>query len=153
MKTISMYDPMLPALRVAGSLFGSESPFDAIDRFLADETLFPAGFRNPVVDVRETAAGYEVIAELPGLSEKDLRLELKDDLLSLSAESKKEEDSKEEGKFLRRERRSVSFSRSFVLPEDADSERIEARFKDGLLTVTLPRKPEAAPRIVPVNAA
>ena len=100
------------------------------------------------------AVAEVVEAELPGVSEKDLKLELKNGLLTLSTEKKEESKEKDEaGMWIRRERRESFFSRSFELPEDADGEKIEARFKDGLLTVELPKKPEASPRIVPVKAA
>ena len=109
---------------------------------------------SPVVDVREKDGRYLIEAELPGVSEKDLKLELKNGLLTLSTEKKEESKDKEDsGQWIRHERREAFFSRSFELPEDADGEKIEARFKDGLLTVELPRKPEASPRIVPVKAA
>jgi HSP20 family protein len=106
------------------------------------------------VDVREKDGRYLIEAELPGISEKDLKLELKNGLLTLSTEKQEESKEKDEaGTWIRRERRESFFSRSFELPEDADGEKIEASFKDGLLTVELPKKPEATSRVVPVKAA
>ncbi len=129
-------------------------PFEILDRVFDDE-YFPAiSARSPVVDVSEKDGRYVIEAELPGVSEKDLKVELKDGLLSLTTEKKEEKGDKDEtGKWIRRERRESHFSRSFELPEDADGEKIEARFKDGLLTIELPKKPEASPRLVPIRAA
>jgi HSP20 family protein len=150
MKSMTVYDAMLPAFR---GVFRAD-PFEILDRVFDDE-YFPALVaRNPVVDVREKDGVYLIEAELPGVSEKDLKLELKNGLLTLSTEKKVESKDKDEtGKWIRRERRESYFSRSFELPEDADGDKVEARFKDGLLTVELPKKPEASPRLVPVKAA
>lgn len=150
MKSMTIYDAMLPAFR---GVFRAD-PFEILDRMFDDE-YFPALVaRNPVVDVREKDGGYLIEAELPGVSEKDLKLELKNGLLTLSTEKKVESEDKDEtGKWIRRERRESYFSRSFELPEDADGDKVQARFKDGLLTVELPKKPEASPRLVPVKAA
>jgi len=150
MKSMTVYDPMLPVFNG----FFKASPLELLDRIFDDE-YFPAfATRSPVVDVREKDGRYLIEAELPGVSEKDLKVELKDGTLTLSTEQKEEQEKKDEdGKWIRRERRESRFSRSFELPEDADGDKIEARFKDGLLTIELPKKPEASPRLVPVKAA
>jgi HSP20 family protein len=148
--------PETPDLEVCMNgltLYGT-TPFDLIDRMLSDDHFFAPEYRSPAIDVREEGDRYVVEAELPGLSEKDIRLELKDGTLILST-AKKESSTESNGKirWLRRERREFRFSRSFSLPEDVDAERIDAKFRDGLLTIALPRKPESAPRIVPVKVA
>lgn len=153
MKSMTLYDPMFPAIRVADSIFGNGNPFEAFDRLLANDDFFPAGLRAPVVDVSEDDKRYLIEAELPGLSEKDLKLEVKDGVLEISAGRKDKKEEKDGTKWIRRERRDFSFSRRFSLPEDVDAERIEAAFKDGVLSVELPKKPQAAPRSVPVRAA
>lgn len=152
MKTMTVYDSMLPALRVANDLFGRNDPFDFFERMFEDEPLSGLSNRMPVVDVREEEGRYLIEAELPGLSEKDVRLELKNGVLEL-ATVKKEETEEKAKRWLRRERREFSFRRSFALPEDADSEKIEASFKNGLLKIDVPKKPEAAPRTVQVKIA
>jgi HSP20 family protein len=150
MKSMTVYDSMLPAFR---GVFKAD-PFSILNRIFDDEYFPGVAARSPVVDVREKDGRYLIEAELPGVSEKDLKLELKNGLLTLSTEKKEESKEKDEaGMWIRRERRESFFSRSFELPEDADGDKIEARFKDGLLTVELPKKPEANPRIVPVKAA
>jgi HSP20 family protein len=150
MKSMTVYDSMLPAFR---SVFKAD-PFDILERVF-DNDYFPAlTARRPAVDVREKDGRYLIDVELPGVTEKELKLELKDGLLTLSTERKTEEKEKDEqGRWIRRERSESYFGRSFELPEDADGEKIEASFKDGLLKIELPKKPEASPRIVPVKAA
>ncbi|MDA8427240.1 MAG: Hsp20 family protein [Treponema sp.] len=149
----TMYDNLFPVIRNTMDSVYRANPFELLNSVF-DEDFFPAASRKPVMDVREEDNRYVIEAELPGLSEKDIKLELKDGVLSLSTSAKEEK--KEENKdlkWLRRERREFSFERSFELPEDADGEKIDARFKDGLLVVDLPKKPETAPRVVPVKVA
>jgi HSP20 family protein len=151
MKSMNVYDSLYPTLR---GTFRAD-PLDILESVFDGESFFgglEGRARVPAVDVREEDGRYLIEAELPGLSEKDVKLELKDGLLSLST-AKSEEKKEEDKKWIRRERREFSFQRSFELPEDVDGEKIEARFKDGLLTVELPRKPETAPRLVPVKVA
>ena len=135
------------------TLYGS-NPFDLIEQMFSDDDFVSPQFRTPAIDVRDEDERYVVEAELPGLSEKDVKLELKDSTLFLStAKSENEEEKSEKGRWLRKERRDIQFSRSFALPEDVDMEKIAAKFRDGLLTIALPKKPESSPRIVPVLAA
>jgi HSP20 family protein len=150
MKSMTVYDSLLPTF---GNVFKAD-PIAILDSIFDGEYFQTIAARSPVVDVREKKDAYLIEAELPGVSEKDLKLELKDGLLTLSTEKKEEsQDKAEDGKWIRRERRERYFTRNFELPEDADGEKIEARFKDGLLTVEVPKKPETSPRLVPVKAA
>jgi HSP20 family protein len=96
----------------------------------------------PAADVVEGEREYRITAELPGMSEKDLEISLGGDVLTVKGE-KKEEREEQGGNRYVAERRFGSFQRSFRLPEDADPDRIEAGFKNGVLTVTLPKRPEA----------
>lgn len=135
------------------ALYGS-NPFDLIDQMFSGDDFLYQQFRTPVVDVRDEEDHYVVEAELPGLSEKDVKLELKDGTLSLStAKSETKSEKSDKDHWLVKERRQFQFSRSFSLPEDVNVENIEAKFRDGLLTIALPKKAESAPRIVPVKAA
>lgn len=130
------------------------NPFDLIDSIFNSDEFFAPQFRSPIVDVAEEDNKYTIEAELPGLSEKDVKLELKNGVLTLSTaveESKEEKGAKD--RWIRKERREFRFSRSFELPDDVDAEKIEAKFRDGLLTIELPRKPESAARLVPVKVA
>ena len=95
----------------------------------------------PAVDVKETDKAYILEADLPGLTEKDVDVRVEGNTLTLS--SHKEEERKEEHEgYLRRERYSRSFRRSFRLPEDVDKDKINARFQKGVLTLTMPRTGE-----------
>lgn len=150
MKTMTVYDSLLP---VFNGVFKAD-PFEILDSVF-DRDYFPAlTARSPVVDVREKDGHYVIDAELPGVSEKELKLELKNGLLTLSTEKKEEKGDKDEaGKWIRRERRESYFERSFELPEDADGDKIEAKFKDGLLTIEMPKKAEASPKLVQIKVA
>jgi HSP20 family protein len=119
-----------------------------LDGFFDDTPVWNT--RNPAVDVRETDQGYLMEAELPGLSDKDIELNIEDNILTLSS---REAESKEEKKngYLIRERRQAEFCRTFVLPKDVEREKIKAEFKNGLLTVSLPKREEAKPRKIDVQ--
>jgi HSP20 family protein len=92
----------------------------------------------PVVDVQERDDAYILEAELPGMSDKDVEVRVEGNVLSISSQ-KEERKEEARGGYMRRERRSRSFHRSFRLPDDVQHEKIEATFKNGLLTLTLPR--------------
>lgn len=104
--------------------------------------------RQPIVDVVEQDDEYLLEAELPGLSEEDVEVSVEDTLLTISA---KKASSEEERRYLIRERAVGEFRRSFVLPKDADSSNIEARFKNGVLTLTVKKLPEAKPRQIKIE--
>ena len=120
-----------------------------LDNFFTDTPVWNT--RTPAVDVREAEDEYLMEAELPGLTDKDIELNVEDNILTLSS---KKEESKEEKKngYLIRERRNNEFARTFVLPKDADREKIKGEFKTGLLVVAIPKKPEAKPRKIDVKS-
>lgn len=150
MKSMTVYDSLLPAFN---GVFKAD-PFDILDSVF-DRDYFPAlAARSPVVNVREKDGHYIIDAELPGVSEKDLKLELKNGMLTLSTEKKEDKGDKDkDGTWIRRERRDSYFARSFELPEDADGDKIEATFKDGLLTIELPKKAEVSAKLVQIKVA
>ncbi len=95
-------------------------------------------------DVKETEEGYEVIMNLPGFAKEDVKGELKDGYLTISALTNSSNDTKdEEGKFIRRERYSGSCSRSFYVGEAVTQEDIKAKFEDGTLKLLIPKKESA----------
>lgn len=96
----------------------------------------------PHVDVSETEKGYEISAELAGMDEKDINVEVKDDVLTLSGE-KKEESEKEEKDYHVSERRFGSFRRSFRLPSSVNQDKLSADFKKGVLKIVLPKSAES----------
>jgi HSP20 family protein len=108
------------------------------------------GLLAPAVDITEADDRYTVKAEVPGVKKEDLTLEIREGVLTLRGEEKEErEEGKDKGRRL--ERVFGAFSRSFSLPSDANLDRIEAGFKDGVLTVTIPKKPEAKPAQVTIR--
>ena len=99
----------------------------------------------PKLDVAELKDRYEVKAELPGLDEKDIELTLEDGLLTISGEKKAETEEKEKGYYLK-ECSYGSFARSVRLPDNISDDKIEAKFKKGVLTVKLPKKEILPPK-------
>lgn len=98
-------------------------------------------FTTPRVDVSETDKEIQVSAELPGIDEKDVKVTVDRDILTIEAEKKAENTEEKERRYHITEMRYGKFSRSFRLPEDrVDEENIKAAFDKGVLTVTLPKK-------------
>ncbi len=95
----------------------------------------------PAVDIAETEKGYEITAELPGIDEKNVEVKYADHTLTIKGEKKEEKKEKKENYYLS-ERSYGSFQRSFRVPEGVDADKVEAAFKNGVLTVTLPKTPE-----------
>ena len=110
--------------------------FEPFERFAE---AFPA---TPAVDFVEKDKEYEITAELPGLDDKNVEVKLSSGVLSISGEKKEEKEEKKEGYYFS-ERRYGSFQRAFRVPEGVDADKIEASFEKGVLTVRLPKTPEA----------
>jgi HSP20 family protein len=106
------------------------------------EASAEVGAFSPSVNVYEKDANIVLEAELPGVKKEDIDVRIDNGILTLKGERKEEEEVKKENYF-RRERFSGSFLRSFPLPSGADADTVEATFKDGLLTVKVPRSKEA----------
>jgi HSP20 family protein len=104
----------------------------------------------PSVDILEKDGNLILRAELPGMTEKDIDLKVEGDTLTLKGERKRDTEDKNSN-YHRVESFYGSFSRSFRLPDTVDSEKINAEYKNGVLTVTLPQKPEVKPREIPVS--
>ncbi len=96
----------------------------------------------PAVDIVETDDAYEVTADLPGMDEKNLEVKLAKGALTIKGEKREEKEEKKRDYYLH-ERHIGSFERRFALPEGVDTDKIEASFTKGVLTVKLPKKPEA----------
>ena len=98
----------------------------------------------PQLDVIDKEDEIKIVAEIPGVSEKDLEVRVTDSTLTLSGEKKEEtEKGDKDGDYYMKERRFGAFRRSINLPEGIDQDKIDAKFKNGVLTVHLPKKPEA----------
>lgn len=135
---------------------GARDPFFSLrremDRMFDDfvrgwpmsESAGATGFMAPRVDVVETEKGLEITAELPGIEEKDIELDLADDVLTLKAErSREREESDENRRYHVVERAQGTFMRQFAIPFEADADKVEANFKNGVLNITVPRSKEA----------
>ena len=116
----------------------------------ASDATLTAGLLNPPVDVRDEKDGFVVSAELPGIEKEDLKVEVVEGVLTLSGTKKQESVSDEEGVY-RAERSYGEFKRAFVLPDSVDAGKIDAQYRNGVLTVTLPKKPEAAPKQISIR--
>lgn len=99
----------------------------------------------PLTDIQETKDALMVKAELPGIEEKDINLEIEDNTLTISGERKLETKSEEKG-FERIERAYGKFFRAFTLPPNVDTAKIVANYNNGVLAVTIPKKEEAKPK-------
>jgi HSP20 family protein len=96
----------------------------------------------PAVDVSQTDKGYEIKAELPGMDEKNIEVKLADGVLTIKGEKQEEKEEKQKDYYLQ-ERSFGSFQRSFQVPDNVDTNKIEASFKNGVLTLNLPKTGEA----------
>jgi HSP20 family protein len=153
MKTVTLYRP-----------FTIEKALNDFDRymesFFGESPLTPALGRTanlPVVDIRETDEAYLLEAELPGFDEKNIQVHVNGRVLTIESgkdeESRKDRKEKEDGApvFLLRERRGFTFSRSFTLPENADSQGISASFKNGLLRMEIKKQRETQKRFIEIE--
>lgn len=108
------------------------------------------GMWNPAVDLYEKDDHFVIKAELPGVNKKDISIDLKDRVLTLSGERSHDNEVKEES-YYRRERFYGKFQRAFTLPADVDSDKIKAEFKDGLLKITVPKPEQQKPKQVTIH--
>jgi HSP20 family protein len=134
---------------------GLSGLLDQVNRLF--ESSFPGRSDNsalttwaPAVDIYETENELVVKADLPDVSEKDLDVRIENNTLTIRGERKFEKKVEEEN-YLRVERTYGSFSRSFSLPNTVNSEAIKADYKNGVLTVELPKRAESKPKQIKVN--
>ncbi len=105
---------------------------------------------SPRVDISETEKAFTIKADVPGVKREDVKINIEDRVLSIRGESRQEKEDKDE-KVHRVERFYGSFSRSFTLPENVDIDKIDAAFKDGLLTLVIPKTEAARPKSIEVK--
>ena len=138
---------LLPMLwkRDNNEMTPATDPFAEIDRMMSDfwngnfsQALAPA-FSGLKTDVIEQDDSYTLEADLPGFDKEDIHVDVKDDVLTVSAEHNDEKKEEKDGKYIRRERGYRSFKRSFRV-EGLNQEDIKAQYKNGVLTVTVPKK-------------
>jgi HSP20 family protein len=134
--------------------------FEVVDRFFGDrgwpslaskEADEPASSSwVPAVDLRETEEAFFVTAELPGLSKKNIDISLEGKTLTISGERTFKKEG-ENDNYHRVEREYGSFRRSFSLPTAIEADKVSAKFKDGLLTLSVPKSPAVMPRKIAVS--
>ncbi|MCS6965406.1 MAG: Hsp20/alpha crystallin family protein [Candidatus Kapabacteria bacterium] len=135
---------------------GLDSVLRRFDELFEDMVRsFPARFEigsfAPRVDVVEDEHNVYIHAELPGVRKEDVKVSISEDRV-LTIQGEKKQEQKEEGRnFLRMERFFGSFCRSFMLPENVKIDDVEAKFEDGVLTVTLPKTAPSKPKEVEVK--
>jgi HSP20 family protein len=134
-----------------------ENMSDRINRLLAGRSRSDSGKDEsmalvewvPVVDVMETDEEFQISAELPGVEKKDVKLSVENGVLLISGRREQEE---EKGKrYHKIERAYGSFARSFTMPDVVDEQKVTAEFKNGVLTVRLPKSEKARPKSIEVR--
>lgn len=123
-------------------------PFSAMAAFSAQQPL--ATFA-PDFEVKETKESFVFTADMPGVAEKDLHVQLSENRLSVSGKRESEKTEQSET-YYATERSYGSFSRSFVLPEGIDADKAHAQLKNGVLSIAIPKRPEAQPRKIAVQS-
>lgn len=131
-------------------------------RSLTDDLLGTSGWggrmagsdllRAPEADVMETTDEIRVLVELPGMRAEDVEVDLENNILTISGEKQEERrEGDRESRWHLSERRYGRFSRSFVLPRDVEPDSIQARFENGVLSVTVPKSERARPRRIQID--
>jgi HSP20 family protein len=105
---------------------------------------------TPTVDISETDGEYQIKAEIPDVKKEDVKVTLEDGVLTIQGERKQEKEEKGK-KYHRIERSYGSFVRSFSLPDVIDEEKVKAEFKDGVLSLHLPKSEKAKPKAIEVK--
>jgi HSP20 family protein len=150
--------------RPGPSPFGSLSPMSDVDRvpefvrrlFGETPTFTTASPAHPgwipAVDVMETDSALVLTAELPGMTERDIQLSIENDVLTLRGEKAESKDERAKGWYLM-ERSYGAVQRTFALPKSVDANAIDATFRNGVLTITLPKLAQARGRTIAITAA
>ncbi len=133
---------MLPSLR------RSFRPFYMPNLF--DDDFFPVlsnrSSSMPAVNIREDEKNYVLELAIPGIDKKDLKIDVNEDVLTISSETKNETEESRDG-YKRKEFSYTSFCRSFYIPENVNRDKIDANYKDGVLSVELPKQEEEKNKI------
>lgn len=127
---------------------------DIWNRFFSDDSVSTLLNENgdwmPAFDISESEKEYKVSAELPGIDIKDLEVTLNEGVLTIKGEKRQESEEKEDN-HLRIERSYGSFDRSFRLPEGVESNKINANYKDGILSLTIPKAKETKAKKIKIS--
>lgn len=121
---------------------------DFVDEFLGKDLLNDlfgtrTGVSRPSVNIVEDKESFAIEVAAPGLNKEDFKIDLENNLLTISANKEDEKKDEDEKKYMRREFCYTCFKRSFTLPNTADTDKISATHKNGVLVITIPKKEEA----------
>ena len=126
---------------------------DEIERFFSDfglDTRASDTVWSPSVDLAENDNSYEVKAEIPGMKREDIKVSYRDDVLMLTGEKKQEKENKDKN-YHRIERAYGRFERSFWLPKEVKADEIKAQYKNGVLSISIPKAEEVKPKEIEVS--
>jgi len=138
------------------------NPFSSLSNWLDDffdDELYERSGRElsttswPRVDITETKDGYSLKADVPGMDNKDISINIENDTLIISGEKKNEHEKKEKNGYYHLERSYGSFKRAFSLPDTVDKEHVEAKLSKGVLELTLKKTEAAKPKQIQVNVS
>ncbi len=149
------WNPVRELATIPSSILNMQQEINRMfDRFfrggvLDDRDLFPATWM-PAVDLVEKEDEFVAKVELPGVHKDDVKITLQDNILTIRGEKKEEKESKDSN-YHRLERSYGSFQRSFTLPTSVRQDKVEAEYRDGVLTITLPKAEEAKRKQIEVK--
>jgi len=149
MNKITRYDPFSELARF--------DPFwdmdDVFNRFMLRPAVRGGMEVEPQIkmDVKESNGDYMIKAEIPGVKKDDIHVSIEGNLVSISAEVKKEKEEKEGEKVIRSERSYGMASRSFTLADEVDQAKVQAKYADGVLELTLPKKPGSSRKEISIS--
>jgi HSP20 family protein len=123
-----------------------------LERFWDGDEMRPSGAWAPDIEIAETKEALTIRAEVPGMEPKDMQVTLENGVLTLRGEKRQEMEQKDE-RLYRSERHYGSFARSLRLPANVDASNVTASFKNGVLTVVMPKTPEARGKAIPITTA
>jgi HSP20 family protein len=146
---LARWDPFrdLEELRKEFDRFFSRAPLSLWGEELGSDK----GMAFLPVDIKEESDAIVIKADLPGVKKEDIDVRVDGNLLTIKAEKKFEEKEEEKDRYHRVERYYGVFQRSFTLPDRVNPEKLTARYEDGVLTLTLPKRPEAKPKAIRVE--
>ena len=124
---------------------------DLMERFFGDEEEWALTRFTPALNLSETENEYELTVELPGMEREQVNVEIREGDLWISGEKHEEKEEKEKT-FHRIERRHGEFRRLIHLPGAVQEDKVEAKFTNGVLSITVPKSEEAKPKRIPVKA-
>jgi len=134
---------MLPVIRTRFNVPSIWDEFFGKDLFNTGLSEDRSALSVPAVNVLKNNDNYKIEVAAPGLEKKDFHIDLDNNMLTISSEKEIRHEEEKDGKFMRREFAYSSFKRSFTLPESVNIDKIEAKYNEGVLHITIPKREEA----------